>query len=228
MKRRILASIAGLGLVAAAAATPAAAYDTVAYGTYAAGFVATSDIPKALGSFRPNPDVSIQPAVGRWFVCEKVKAAEPSFIASASYNPRKPGTAAGVNTTAYVYPSNVKAEKAFRSITKRLSACAGTRTSSDTDSVGNTFTWTSTVATGTVDSVTITGVASVFVDSDTTSTSTQSAAPEADDWYTVYTLVNDTILATQVTGPPNGVLSAKQKKAANQLAFNAEGAWVTD
>lgn len=228
MKRLILTSMAVLAAASVTAATPAAAYDTIAYGRFAAGFLAASDIPKALGTYRPNPFVSIEPAAERWFVCEKVKAAQPAFIASASYNPRKAGTGAGVSTMAYVYPSNVKAEKAFRSITKRLASCDGTKTSSDTDSVGNTFTWTSTVASGTVDSVTITGVASVYVDSDTTSVSTQSPAPEANDSYTVYTLVNDTILASQVLGAPSGTLSAKQKKAANQLAFKAEGAWVTD
>lgn len=224
MKRSLIAIVAGLG-IAAALASPATAYDTTAYGKYAAGFVSATDIPKSLGTFEANPSVSISPMSASWYLCDAAKIAAPTFAVDANFYPRKDGQT-DVGFFAYVYSSNVKAEDAFRGLVKGSAKCVGTKTTTDTTETGVSYTWTRAVTTGRVPLVTVTGVASVFLNSDTLSSNASDAGVSTSDTYSVFTLTNDTILQTQVISPQNTTLSAKQKKAANQLAFNAEGAWV--
>ncbi len=48
------------------------------------------------------------------------------------------------------------------------------------------------------------------------------------DSYSVYSLVDDVIIQTQFYANTNDNLTTKQRKAVNQLAFNAETRWLAN
>lgn len=230
MKKTIVAASAlalGLGALAAPAAQ---ASEREAY-AYAATHMPTSkDIPKALGTYRAGIFFSASPFDASIYLCDlkndsvMVKGAKYAF--NAGYRNVKRDEPGYVSVNVWQFRNSQQAIKTFNALKRDIKKCTGSETNSFNDDDGTTSSWTHNLTNGTVPSVTVTGVESVFVNSDFTFTSSQPEGDSKSDNYSVFTLVDDVIIGTTYSNSVSATLSAAERKAANQLAFNAVGAWV--
>ena len=125
------------------------------------------------------------------------------------------------------YRSTDKAIKAFGTLQGSITQCSGAVSDSGSNDDGSTWT-TSTVTThGVVPSVTVTGVESLFVN---VNASNSGTAPDAYDYsndsYTVFTLLDDVIIATAYSLDKTDNLTTKQRKAVDQVAFTTIDRWL--
>jgi hypothetical protein len=236
-------SIAALATIALAATTvvlasPAQAYDRDAY-SYAAGhMINRSDIPKELGRLKKtlsfNADRS---GIGSGYLCSAPSSEPNGDPTDISYRSGKfsfTGDYLGVGTDApsvsvHVdqYATATRAIAAFETVTKRVKSCTGTGTGSWTDpDDGSTTTYSTLVTNGVVPSVTTVGVESVFVNTNSLQETTPGDSKYVNDQYMVLSLVNNVIISTTYFTNTNENLTTKQRKAVNQVAFNAIGRWV--
>lgn len=227
MKKIALAAAAAFTITAIAA--PAAqAYDTEAF-SYAAGhMLQEKDIPASIGL---NDTMSFNASTaGEFYLCRKgekdvmVTAGVNTF--SASYDSKK-GVEGGLSINVNQYASSTKAIKAFGQLKKALNTCAGASGDTQTFDDGTTDTWSRLTTTGTVPAVTITGVPSLFLNTNYTDVSSGPDGSEySSDQYYVYTLVDDVIITTNYYTGSELNLPTKKRKAVNQTAFNAVTAWL--
>jgi len=233
--RPILAATAAAALITGAVAPMAQAYDREAY-EYAAGhMIDRTDIPKALGTFDPVLRLNVGPSYRPYlcFVPSSDETAEGSNIygtkgkrqTSAGYtSPKVSGPSVNVEITEYASAS--AAIKAYDALKKQAKKCTGTGSSTFTADDGTSYTSSWEVSNAVVPSVAVVGVESISITQDNLGTSSNSDDKYLNDNYAVYSLVNDAIIQTSyfMNGPTN--ITTAQRKAVNQLAFNAIGRWV--
>lgn len=232
---RTMAAIAAGVAVALAVAPAASAYDRDAY-TYAAGhMIERSDIPKALGSYGAGLDFGANPGV-ELFLCylpssvtddpgTDVKVGKSDLQFTASYAATK-DLSRSVEVQVLQYGSASKAISAFDTLKTAAKKCNGTGSSTWTAEDGVQYENSWQVSTSTVPGVSVVGVTSLGITQDNLSTNSASPDKFVNDNYSVYSLVNDVIIKTThyTSGTTN--LTTAQRKAVNQVAFNAIGRWV--
>jgi hypothetical protein len=216
-------------------APQAAAYDREAYSYAASHMIQRSDIPRVLGDFRSS--LSFNGMAGlRVSVCgvpqsdssqeqKQIMMARPALQFSGMYFPAKDDGPV-MEVSVLQYPTATKAIKAFDALKKNITKCTGSGSSSWTDEDGVTYTYSTQVSNAVVPSVSVVGVESLSV---TQNNLSQSAPAEADfinDSYSVFTLVNDVILQTTYNVNGSQDTTKAQRKAVDQVAFNAVGRWV--
>lgn len=231
MIRTALATSAAALMLVAATAAPASAYDPKEYG-YAAGHMITpGDIAKPLtvnskGYFSAGPD-------GGAVLCMKndkeVKYPGGTDRYSIDYD-AKNGKRPSITVSVQQYATSTKAITAFDTLTKAAKKCAGPASGSDSWTGDNgapvVEQWSQLTTTGKVPLVTIVGVPSVFINVNYQNAVSNQDSPYSSDNYTVYTLVNDVIISTTFFTGSQLNITAPQKKAVNQTAFNAVDAWL--
>lgn len=233
--RIVAGSLATAAVVALVTAPQALAYDREAY-TYAAShMIERSDIPKVLGDF--NESLSFSAGLGTpTYLCyvqsstpdsagTDVQVGKPQLQYSGFYNVSK-GPLASVQLQVLQFGSADEAIKGFEALKTQSRKCkgAGSKTWTNDDGTKTTSSWR--VANSVVPQVTVAGVPSIGITQDNLSVSSKGGNPSADDNYTVYTLVNDVILATSYRGDSTTNTTKEQRKAVNQVAFNAVTRWV--
>jgi hypothetical protein len=224
------------GVTMLALATPASAYDNDSY-AYAAGhMISRHDIPVILGDFKKalafNGYAPTSPPVlcsidgsgttpGSSFTFPSGK-----LQFSANYSP-KGGDGPSIGVAVNQYADAKKAIAAFDEAKKQVKNCTGTVTNSwtNTDS-GTVSTYTTQTTNGVVPSVTTTGVESLFIDVNSDSSATAEEAPYQSDQYSVVSLVNNVVISTTYYMNNATNIPPKKRKAVNQVAFNAETAWL--
>lgn len=219
-----------------AVAVPALAYDRDAYGRAAESMIERSDIPTSLGEFKKGLAFNAYEGAGRTFVCD-VPQSDPNapdvavyfpggkYVFSANYN-GKGKDAPSIQVAVNQYSSAEDAISAFDTLKRNVKSCTGTGSNTWTDDDGTT-TYSTAVTNGVVPAVTTTGVESLFVSNNSLSESTAGDTKFVNDQYTVYSLVDDVVIATQYFTNTNTNLTTKQRKAVNQVAFNAETRWLS-
>ncbi|MFM1917265.1 MAG: hypothetical protein RJB01_780 [Actinomycetota bacterium] len=232
MKRMILTASALAALTVGALSAPAHAYDRKAY-TYAAGhMISAKDVPSPI-SLRSNGYFNAGSDGTKSWLCSKddkdVEYSGGKYRFSINYQGKKKG-ASGINSSVQQYASATKAIAAFDELKKGAKTCSGATSgsSSYTNDAGDTITdtWSSLNTTGSVPMVTITGVASIFINTNYEDVSSDQDSPYTSDNYTVYTLLDDVIISTNYYSGSEINLSAAEKKAVNMAAFNAVDAWL--
>lgn len=233
--RPIVAATAAAALITGAVAPMAQAYDREAY-EYAAGhMIDRTDIPKSLGTFDPVLGLNVGRSY-KTFLCyispgdesapaDDITIAKGKRQSSGFYNSAK-DTGPNVNIQVTEYASATAAIKAFETLKKQAKKCTGTGSSTFTDDDGTSYTSSWEVSNAVVPSVAVVGVQSISITQDNLSTNSSSDDKYLNDNYTVYSLVNDAIIQTAyyMNGPKN--ITTAQRKAVNQLAFNAIGRWL--
>lgn len=233
--RPVLAAAAAAALLPVVLAPAASAYDREAY-EYAAGhMIARTDIPKALGAFDTRLNFGANPGFNT-FLCylpssdpnangTDVKIGKSKYQFSANYSAKKDnGPSVGVQVLQYA--NSTEAIKGFNALKTQSKKCNGAGSTTWTDDDGTEYTNSWNVSTSNVPGVSVVGVDSIGITQDNLSTNSTSEDKFLNDNYTVYSLVNDVIIQTSyyANGPQN--LTTAQRKAVNQLAFNAVGVWV--
>ncbi len=231
MIRTALATSAAALMLVAATAAPASAYDPKEY-AYAAGHMITpQDLAKPLsvkskGYFSAGPD-------GGSFLCRKndKDVNYPGGVNRYSIDYNAPnGKRPSITVSVQQYSTSTKAITAFEKLSKAAKECAGPASGSDnwTDENGAPVVqqWGQLTTTGSVPRVTVVGVPSVFINVNYESVISNAESRYSSDNYTVYTLVNDVIISTTFFSGSQLNITAPQKKAVNQTAFNAVGAWL--
>lgn len=230
--KKVSAAIAAAAFAAAGLAVPAQAYDRDAF-SYAAGhMIGHGDIPKSLMA-KKNPSFTALPG-GDNFLCEdeqktvQYPGGEGQF--EISYSGRK--DTLGVDVTVNQYSSDKKAIRAFNKLKQGLKKCDGPSSGqqtydSDSDTDPQTDTWSRLNTSGVVPMVTVEGVQSVFLNQNYEDVTTGPGAGRyTSDGYDVYTLVGDVIIDTSYYTGSEVNMSTKQRKAVNQVAFNAVTRWL--
>jgi hypothetical protein len=226
MKKIALTAAAALAITVMAA--PAAqAYDAKAY-SYAAGhMLQPKNVPATFG-VNSRLDFNATRAFPI-FVCSvdsnEVKVPGGVHVFNANYVSKKVEGNLSVSVNQYASP--VKAIAAFNALKKAVTKCSGQKTGSSTFEDGSTDTWARLTTTGTVPAVTITGVPSVFLNANYTDVASGPEGSEyTSDQYSVYTLVDNVVIATNYYTGSELNISTNKRKAVNQTAFNAVTAWL--
>ena len=226
---RIRSIIAATAALLVTAAVPAQAYNADAYAYGAGHMISAKQIPAPLkvktgGYFSAGSDT------GKSWICGQ--DSKSVYLKGGSYNfsinySGKNDAPNSVRVTVDQYASATKAIAAWEALQKNIDTCAGEKSDTETYDDGTTDSWASLTTVGNVPKVTVTGVVSKFIN--TNYTDTTSGAYESNyssDSYSVYTLVNDVIITTSFYSGSELNLTAAEKKAVNQVAFNAVGAWL--
>lgn len=207
---------------------PAQAYDRELY-SYAAGhMIGANDVPAPL-QIRKDAFFNAAATSDRNFLCGNadrlVHYPGGEHMFSINYNGRK--GADGVDVNVVQYASAQKAIRAFNQLKKGLQECSGPASGQETFDDGSTDTWSRLTTTGNVPLVTIAGVQSVFLNENYEDvTSGEFGGRYVSDTYNVYTLVNDVIINTSHYTGSELNMSTKERRAVNQVAFNAVTRWV--
>ena len=228
--RRSLTALAFVALPVVAAA-PAAAYDVDAYVFAAGHMLQSADVPKGLGNFGERMFFSANTGRSKLDLCSPKEGA-PVFIRGGNaYYTANFSTGSDdsnfLSETVITYASDSAAMKAFDQASKDLAACLGTQTGSWDDGSGTTYTYSSTTTTGKVPMVTVTGVESVFLNTNNVDGSSTSSSKELRDQYQVMTLVGDAIIVTGYERADDANVSTRLRKKVNQAAFNAVTRWTS-
>lgn len=227
MKKIVAAGASAL--IAIGMAGPAQAYDRDAY-AYAAGhMIGYKDIPSILDAKR-TASFSAYNAPGKNYVCgtadgeKEVDYPGGKDVFSMNYEGRK---SSSTNVSVTQFASSSKAIKAFETLQKAVKECSGTDSGSQTFDDGSVDTWQRLTTTGNVPKVTVAGVESIFLNENYQDVTTgPDAGSYSSDNYTVYTLVNDAIINTTYYTGSELNMTTKQRKAVDQVAFNAVTRWL--
>ncbi len=233
--RIVAGSLVTAAVAALVTAPQAQAYDREAYAFAASHMIERSDIPKVLGDF--DETLGFSAGLGmRTYLCylqsstpdstgTDVLAGKPQLQYSGYYSPSR-GPQVSVSVQVLQFGSADEAIRGFETLKTQSRKCkgAGSKTWTNSDGTKTTSSWR--VATSVVPQVTVAGVPSIGITQDNLSVSSKGGNPSADDNYTVYTLVNDVILATSYNGGSTTNTTKEQRKAVNQVAFNAVSRWV--
>jgi hypothetical protein len=221
-----------------AVAVPALAYDRDAYGRAAESMIERSDIPKVLGDFKKNLGFSAYASSSRIFVCD-VPQADPNvpdvaiympgakYSFNGSYQGKGKNDPVTIDVAVNQYASASDAIDAFSALKKNIKKCSGSGSNTWTDEDGNTTTYSTELTNGVVPAVTTTGVESLFVSNNSLQETTPGDSRFLNDDYSVYSLVDDVVIVTEYSANTNANLTTKQRKAVNQVAFNAETRWLS-
>ena len=226
--RKFTVTAALVAFAGVALAAPAQAYDRDLY-SYAAGhMVEHSDIPASLG-VQKGANFSAYPTTGRTYLCgdenKSIQYAGGDHQFFVSYTGRKDGM--GIQVSVNHYPSSTAAIKAFNDLKKKLRQCEGAANGQRTFEDGSIDTWSSLTTTGNVPSVTVAGVSSVFLNQNFDDITTgEFDSRYSSDQYNVYTLVNNVIINTSHSTGSELNMSTKERRAVNQVAFNAVTRWL--
>lgn len=233
--RPVLAVAAAAALVPVLIAPAASAYDRDAYEFAAGHMIDRTDIPKALGDFDARLNFGANPGFNT-FLCylpssdpdsngKDVKIGKSKYQFSGNYGSKKES---GPNITVSVlqYANSSDAIKGFNALKTQSKKCNGTGSSTWTDDDGTQYTNSWNVSTSTVPGVSVVGVDSIGITQDNLSTNSNSDDKYLNDNYNVYTLVNDAIIQTSYYSNGTKNLTTAQRKAVNQVAFNAITRWV--
>ncbi len=226
--KKIAAAVAGMALVGVGLAAPAQAYDRDLYAFAASHMIGHEDVPASL-NVKKGANFGAFPQSGKNFLCgnetKQVEYAGGNYQFTMSYNGRKGSS--GINVLISQYGSAQQAIKAFDELKKSLGQCAGPANGQQTYDDGSTDTWSRLTTTGNVPLVTVAGVQSVFLNENYEDV-TIGEYPNryTSDSYNVYTLVNDVIISTSRYTGSEINMSAKERRAVNQVAFNAVTRWV--
>lgn len=231
--KKSLAAVSAVATLASAMlmAAPAQAYDQDAY-VYAAGhMLTTADVPASLGDFGTNMSFYATQNTGKLYLCyvgdKDVAAKGGKATYSASFNESaKDAAGNSLGQSVMQYGSAEKAIAAFDVVKERIKKCTGTTTQTWPGEDGSSQTSSSLTTNGTVPMVTEVGVESVFVNQNYLTTSSDGADKYSSDTYTVYTLLNDTILWTSYTTGNLENIPTKQRKQVNEVAFTAIDRWL--
>lgn len=233
--RLLAAAAAAAAALALVCAPQAAAYDREAYAFAAAHMIESSDIPKVLGDF--DPAMSFNAGMGvKTYLCylrssnpdaagTDVLVGRPQLQYSGYYSPSK-GPQVSVGVRVLQFGSAGEAIEAFDELKAQARKCKGAGSSTWTDDNGTKTTSAWKVVNSVVPQVTVAGVPSIGITQDNLSVSSDGGQPSASDSYTVYTLVNDVILSTSYDAGGTTNTTKEQRKATNQVAFNAVSRWV--
>lgn len=232
--RIALGAVAALSLVISVAAS-ASAYDAEKF-AYAAGhMIMPDDIVKPLTStdtgkfIARSSDKSADHAIfncsNDLFAVAVAPVTGGEYTYSMSYEPRGRNQPQ-IEVDITQFTSSSKANSTFKEIKRAAASCAGLQTGSDPDDDGSPTAdrITRFVTTGTVPLATIAGVPSIFVKLD--NQRGEGTTSVRWDFYTVFTLVNDVIIATNCYTNGGLNLTPALRKAVNQTAFNAASAWL--
>jgi hypothetical protein len=223
---------ASTATVTLAAATPALAYDKDAYAYAATHMLQSGDLPASLGDFGSNMSFNATQDGGKIYLCyigEKQITAPGGKYSFGGFfiEKRKNADVNSLSQTVTQYSSAQKAISAFEKLTKAAKNCTGTTTQTWADDEdGSTQTSSSLTTNGKVPMVTEVGVESVFVNQNYLSTSSNNTERYANDTYTVYTLLNDVIIATAYNTGSLENIPTKQRKQINRVAFTAIDRWL--
>lgn len=235
--RRLLATTVAVAAATTLAAGPALAYDRDAYSHAAGAMIERSDIPKELGEFKKNLGFSAFAGGSKIFVCD-VPQADPNapdvvvympgskYSFNGSYQGKGKSDPVTIAVTVNQYASASDAIDAFDALKKSIKKCTGSGSNTWTDEDGNTTTYSTQLTNGVVPAVTTTGVESLFVSNNSLQETTPGDSRYLNDDYSVYSLVDDVVIVTEYSANTNANLTTKQRKAVNQVAFNAETRWL--
>lgn len=235
--RRILATTIAAAAATGLAAGPALAYDRDAYSQAAGSMIGRSDIPKELGEFKKNLGFSAYASGSKIFVCD-VPQADPNapdvaiympggtYSFNGSYQGKGKNDPVTIDVSVNQYASASDAIDAFDTLKKNIKKCTGSGSNTWTDEDGNTTTYSTQLTNGVVPAVTTTGVESLFVSNNSLQETTPGDSRYLNDDYSVYSLVDDVVIVTEYSANTNANLTTKQRKAVNQVAFNAETRWL--
>jgi hypothetical protein len=226
--KKIAAAVAGLALVGVGLAAPAQAYDRDLYAFAASHMIGHEDVPASL-NVKKGANFGAFPQTGKNFLCgdetKQVEYTGGDYQFTMSYDGRKGSS--GINVSISQFGSAQKAIKAFNDLKKGLKECAGPANGQQTYDDGSTDTWSRLTTTGNVPLVTVAGVQSVFLNENYEDVTTGEYPNRyTSDNYSVYTLVNDVIINTSRYTGSEINMSAKDRRAVNQVAFNAVTRWV--
>jgi hypothetical protein len=233
MRKSLFIGAAAAALAIGTIAAPAAsAYDAKAYSYAAAHMPAVKTIPKALGNYRTGIFFSASVYDNEIYLCQptvegrqvSVKGAKMSF--NAGYRPVKLNSLRSVNVNVWQFANASAAIKAFRSVERESKKCAGEKSSSYTDDDGTTYTYSSKLSNGKVPAVTVTGVQSIFIETDYRNASTDGTPDETFDSYMIYTLVNDVIIGSTFNNNVEATVSKAERKAMSTFAFRNVDSWL--
>lgn len=225
-----LAAIAAATAVAAIGlATPVQAYDRELY-AYAAGhMIGYQDIPAPL-SVKKSASFNAYSASGETYLCgddsKNVTYPGGQYQFSINYLGRKDGMSVSVTVTQYA--SARAAIRAFDALKKAVKQCEGSASGQQTYEDGTLDTWSRLTTSGSVPLVTVAGVESIFVNVnyDDVTINSDEENRYSSDAYDVYTLVNDVIIDTSHYTGSELNMSTKERRAVNQVAFNAVTRWL--
>jgi hypothetical protein len=223
------AAIAAASAVAAIGlAAPAQAYDRELYAFAAGHMIGANDVPASL-NVKKGGDFGAFPSGKTNFLCgdadKQVNYPGGDHQFNMNYDGRKGGTGISVNVTQYA--SAQKAIRAFNDLKKGLKECEGPASGQQTFDDGSTDSWSRLNTTGNVPLVTVAGVQSVFLNENYEDVTTgEGAGTYSSDSYSVYTLVNDVIINTSRYTGSELNMSTRERRAVNQVAFNAVTRWV--
>lgn len=215
-----------------AAAAPALAYDEDAYAYAATHMLQSGDLPASLGDFGSNMSFNATQDGGKIYLCyvgEKQITAPGGKLSFGGFfiENRKDGDGNSMSQTVTQYSSAQKAISAFEKLTKAIKGCTGTTSQTWADDEdGSTQTSSSLTTNGRVPGVTEVGVESVFVNQNYLSTSSNNTERYANDTYTVYSLLNDVIIATAYNTGNLENIPTKERAKINQVAFTAIDRWL--
>ena len=236
--KNLLVLFSSMSIVAGAVAmaTPAQAYDKDAYAYAAAHMIQRSDIPAVLGPFNEAMSFNAGPGRGKAYLCSLEASTDgpiPQFsypVGQLEYTANysaKGKDAPSLWVSVMQYPSAAKAIAAFDVAKKQVKNCTGTFTNSWTDpDSGVVSTSTTQTTNGIVPSVSTLGVDSLFVSVNSVFSGSSEEAPFKGDQYQVWSLINDVIITTSYNMEGADNVSTQKRKAVNQVAFNAETAWL--
>ena len=235
--RRILATTVVAAAAATLVAAPAMAYDRDAYSHAAGAMIERSDVPKVLGDFKKNLGFSAFASSDKIYVCD-VPQADPNapdvvvympgskYTFNGSYQAKGKNDPATIAVAVNQYASASDAIDAFDALKRNIKKCTGTGSNTWTDEDGKSTTYSTELTHGVVPAVTTTGVESLFISNNSLSATTPGDSRFVNDDYSVYSLVDDVIIVTEYSANTNDNLTTKQRKAVNQVAFNAESRWL--
>ncbi|MGA1145810.1 MAG: hypothetical protein ACO3YU_02300 [Candidatus Nanopelagicales bacterium] len=226
--KKIAATVATVALIGVGIATPAHAYDRDLYAYAASHMIGHEDVPASL-NVKKGANFGAFPQTGKNFLCgdetKQVEYTGGDLQFTMSYDGRKGPS--GINVLISQYGSAQRAIKAFDELKKSLGQCAGPANGQQTYDDGSTDTWSRLTTTGKVPLVTVVGVQSVFLNENYEDVTTGEYPNRyTSDNYRVYTLVNDVIINTSRYTGSEINMSAKDRRAVNQVAFNAVTRWV--
>jgi hypothetical protein len=238
MKVRSAVVLVGVSALAlgALAASPAQAYDKKSYRYAASHMIDRKDIPAELGAFKKSMSFNAFGSRGKATLCSLPGGAttpgtEVTYPGGKLHFEANYSTRGDSPQSLWVaveqYPDSQKAIAAFDEAKKEAKKCTGTSTSSWTDpDSGVVSTYTVMIENGVVPSVTTTGVESLFVNVNSDSSATSEEAPYRSDTYAVVSLINNVVISTNYSTSATLNIPTQQRKSINQVAFNAETAWL--
>lgn len=220
--RRILTTVVAVAALAVSLAAPAHAADDLS--AWKAGFPSASAIGSSLGAYKDAPEVSAEKFKGRWYVCPDLRARATAGLATANYATTPP-TQSGVRADARVYSSQGAAKAAFTAIRTGLKKCVGSAVNESEP--GSGVKWVVTTSVGTVPSVAVDGVNSLFVyDREKPAKGSKATQAQLGSSFSVLTLVGDAILVSDATVVGAASLSKAQRDAVAAFAGDFVASWT--